>query len=254
MKKANNPKSIVGEQQQRKNLRAKCQEARKLLAAAERTDVVARYQVGVIVREAMDEGRYGKKAVGRMEKDLGRDQQTLYAYGVVALAWSAADFRAMTKEPNAKGIPLTWSHYEEIAAVKDGRARRGLVTRAQKKCLTVRQLREIIPASKPDGGKSASKVKSPVVAIGRLVRTLDTVKEKALAWQQKLGPSLIASRETLSEKEISGLRSAWDRMNETKVVLDRVSEMLREVLTPIAEPAPSRVVEAGPVAQAAAGT
>ena len=253
MKNSHNPKRIVEERQQRKNLKAKCQEARKLLAAAERTDVVARYQVGVIVREAMDEGRYGKNAVGRMEKDLGRDQQTLYAYGLVALAWSAADFRAMAKEPNAKGIPLTWSHYEEIAAVKDGRARRGLVTRAQKKCLTVRQLREIIPASKAVSGKRAPKVVSTRAAVRHLDRSLDAVKQQAVTWEKKVLPSLMSSRETLSEKEISGLRSAWDSMNETKVVLDKVSEMLREVLTPIAASPTSRVVEAGPISQAAAG-
>ena len=136
--------------------KAACKEARELLVAADRSDVLARYKVGVIILRVKERRGYGERGVERMEEELGRDQGTLYRYATVVETWEEPDFKALMKRTNAKGLPLTWSHYELLATVKDGRKLNGLITRALKECLSVHALRAIIDAAKQESKQAVA--------------------------------------------------------------------------------------------------
>jgi hypothetical protein len=90
----------------------------KLLAEAATNEIDARYRIGVIIRSVMEaESTYGEGAVERLAEALGRDATSLYRYAAVAKLWSDAEMRALSRQPNDHGEPLSWSHWVELARV-----------------------------------------------------------------------------------------------------------------------------------------
>jgi hypothetical protein len=241
---------------QQKNFKAACKEARELLVAADRSDVLARYKAGVIVRAVMNEAKYGESGVERMEAELGLDQKTLYRHATVAETWEEPEFKAEVKRTNTKGLPLTWSHFELLATVKDGRNRNGLITRALKENLSVHALRALMGSGEPKAKRAATGEAteiSPSGAIRHLDQALDAFEKEARNWEAQALPSLITCREKLKKKEVAKLTETLTRVNDAKSILGNLSDEIEKVLAPPQEQATSRVVEAGSGVQAAAG-
>ena len=241
---------------QQRNFKAACKEARYLLTAADRSDLLTRYKAGVIIRKVKESADYGENGVKRMEEELGRDQGTLYRYSTVVETWEEPEFKAQIKRTNAKGLPLTWSHYELLATVEDGRRRNGLITRALNECLSVHALRALMGSSESKAKRAATGEAteiSPSGAIRHLDQALDAFEKEARSWEEQALPSLITSREKLKKKDVTRLTETLKRVNDAKTILGKLSDEIEKVLAPPEEQIPSRVVEAGPVAEAAAG-
>ena len=129
-------------------LRAKCTKIRTLLAKEAEGNKPA-YQVGVEVHAVRkDRDKYGKGSVEAMANEIGCTAALLYSYSKVAEAWPNAEkFAAMTDKPNAKGLPLTFSHFIEIAKAASN-ARTRFIDAALKDSLSVRALKQAVAATR----------------------------------------------------------------------------------------------------------
>lgn len=168
-----------------KLIKAACTRLRDLMSRAELDDIVNRHAVGIVVQEVRDGAKYGSGAVGKIAHELGVDESTLSRYAKVADAWTKPEIVALAKMKNAHGLPLTWSHLVEIADVKDGRRRRGLVGKVIEEGLSVRGLRALIGANEETSVekpvKRAPVLRMPIVErgdalaseIGGLVETVE---------------------------------------------------------------------------------
>jgi hypothetical protein len=251
------------EKAQQTNFKAACKVARDSLTDAERNDVTARHKVGVIVREVMDEAKYGENAVGRMESELGVDEKTLYRYGKVAEVWSAKEFKKVVGQLNDKRLPLTWSHLEILAGVEDGRSRRALQARVLKECLSVRALlaaTHTSPSDRPISDTQDEKA-TPSASIRRLGRTLAGVEREAKAMSERVMQDVGSHRENLTEEDVSRLSDALKRASNAARLLVVLSGQVREVLFPGTPKSSAEVTalvttttQAAPVARVGAGT
>jgi hypothetical protein len=123
-------------------LREQYERARALLDSAATGTVRTRHEVGCIVaRIKHDEQRYGQQAVGRLAAALRRDETSLYRYAAVAECWDATEFVELSERRDALGRPLSWSHWVQLSAIADERARRALLERALRDGLSVRAIR-----------------------------------------------------------------------------------------------------------------
>jgi hypothetical protein len=125
-------------------LRRRFHAIQKLLATAAAGEVRIRYKIGAIVGSVQEgEATYGTRAVERLALGLGRDPATLYRYGVVARVWSEREMRALCRRRNRYGEPLSWSHWLELAGLRDWKS---WLERALAEGWSVRRLREEIEA------------------------------------------------------------------------------------------------------------
>lgn len=220
---------------QEQNLSAVCKEAKEALANAEQNDVQARYKVAAIVSKVKDEAKYGENALEQLEAELGLDEKTLRRYAKVAEAWTEAEFNETSKLLNARRLPLTWSHYELIAAVEDDEARDALTKRVLEICHTTRALDLEIKAAKKESkeaksGTQTATPKAAIIAFKGLVKTIGSVGKDVAAWEKKSLPALKASRDQFSKKDLASLREAKKRMEEIKDTLDRLTDEVEDVL------------------------
>ena len=108
-------------------------------------EAVGRYRIGAkVLLVKNNEARYGSRAVESLAVLLGYEKSTLHDYVNVAETWERADFIALSKRKNEKGLPLRFSHFVVLARVSDGRRRNGFITRALEESLTVRQLEDLV--------------------------------------------------------------------------------------------------------------
>jgi hypothetical protein len=165
-------------QKQTKKLTAAIAKVRDTLAAAERDDLAARHQVAVIVLDVKDTSKYGENAIERVEEEIGFDRATLYRYARVAEVWATKEFKDVSARTNSKGMPLSWSHWELLATLDDGRSRKSLVERSFKEALSVRALQlaigEMRHASRRDGDE-AKLQPSPVLDLSKKVECSATI-------------------------------------------------------------------------------
>ena len=228
--------------QQQKLLKAQCDQVRKELASIDGDELSHRYRISCIVLGVKNSARYGSNRVEFMEEQLGLSKQSLYKYALVAERWSPEKFKALAKRKNRKGLPIPWSHLVEIAAIKDGRTRTGLVDRFFSECLTVEKLRELISESQAPAQERTSKVVSSVVAAQHLNRTLDAIEREVQTWDKRVLPTLVAHRETLKKADIERLRKASDRLDSAKAMLAKLSGQIEKLLPP-STPDAKRIVE-----------
>jgi hypothetical protein len=128
-----------------KALLKKCKELRRLYVEAEENDIKARRAFAVACCDICHDTAYGDRAVENAADHLGLDPSTIRDYAAVVDAWS--DEAKFLKEASAKDKflkPLSWSHFVEVAQVKDGRVRRSLLTSARKEGWSVRELKKAI--------------------------------------------------------------------------------------------------------------
>jgi hypothetical protein len=122
-------------------LKRKYERIKKLLAKNTTTTSSARYEIGRLVNEVSDEKQFGDHAVKKLALALDRDEDSLYEYGKVAEAWTEAQFEKLAARRSANGMPLTFSHFVELAKAPEEK-RASLTADALAKGYSFRQLRD----------------------------------------------------------------------------------------------------------------
>lgn len=129
------------------NLAKKTQELRTLLRDRTSNDATLTYRVAATVAEIKgDETKYGKGSVKLLARELGYTAANLYACAKVAEVWDHSAFELHLKRVTAKGLPLTFSHFLEIASVPHAEERDALLQKAIDNDLSVR---EVARAARP---------------------------------------------------------------------------------------------------------
>jgi hypothetical protein len=141
------------------SLATKALELKKLLSERTTKDAKTLYRVAAVVAEIKndekaDAKKYGKGSVKRLAAELAYTGATLYAYARVAEVWNEEAFEHHLKAVNAKGFPLSFSHFVELARELDAEKRNRLLEKAFAKSLSVRDIAKEIPRSAPPKAKS----------------------------------------------------------------------------------------------------
>ncbi len=199
---------------------------------ADKSDVSARYGIAKIAVELKDTSKYGDRAHARVDESLGRGNSTLYAYAKVAETWNAEEFAVVSGKLNDKGMALSWSHWELLATVGDGRARRPLLEQTLRECLTVRELRAAIKEG-DSSGDPAEAGSDPVQSLeskaqSKLTRLLSSMEREARAVEDALLPMISAANSKLTDLELSEFRATLKSIEAAENTLDRLKNQLRK--------------------------
>jgi hypothetical protein len=104
-----------------------------------------RYEVAVLLADAKRaRDRFGPNAVGRLAASLHRAPGTLYREAAVAECWPPPVFGEHRGRRDARGRPLSWSHWVSLATVSDAGRRDALLARAWRDALSARALRALV--------------------------------------------------------------------------------------------------------------
>lgn len=203
-------------------------EVKQKLASAERGDLLARHAVAVVILEVKDAAKYGENALERMQEEIGLDRATLYRYASVAEAWTKTDFAKLCDRTNSKQMPLTWSHLELLATVRDGRSRKALLERALKEALTVRGLSAAMKGK--GGGKERPEDGEEADSLEELVREMEKTEHDVAAWDRTLSTVFADATRELTSEEYATARNMLARMESLSTKLYAVSELLNRRL------------------------
>lgn len=158
----------------------RCAVIRHLLSENEGRNSRAYYKVGVeVVAVKSDEGRYGKGSVERMAAELGRTAALLYSYAKVAETWPEEKrFLRLAGEHSNKKLPLSFTHFVELAKIADEEKREELRRAALKECWSVAKLRQAMaePADPEPKSGVHSSVPSAPLPTGRLATAFAEVE------------------------------------------------------------------------------
>jgi hypothetical protein len=168
-------------------LRKRYETIRACLAEARSSDARARWRAASEMRAVRDgEGRYGAQAIPRLARALGRDEATLYKYIAVAECWTEAAFDALLAKTTVHGVPLSFSHFVELAAIDSVARRSALFERALAEGLGVRELarlgRESVDPTPASGETSALRR-----SLSEIVAGTRRMHEHLLGWSPVLG-------------------------------------------------------------------
>jgi len=153
-----------------------CNQLRSLWAKRAMGGAKDAYPIGVQVRGIIDRaGTYGRGLVKLLAGEFGVTAALLYSYATVPAAWTSEAFEAATAERNAKGQPLTFSHFVELAKAEPA-AREQLFKRALLDPMSVRDLKDAV-AAKRKKPKSKKDLDAGGV-IGRLMSSSKAVLDK----------------------------------------------------------------------------
>jgi hypothetical protein len=115
---------------------------RDMLAQAEASDIMKRYDVAVAIEQVRANAAYGKKAVQLLADHLGLPVQTCHDMANVAKRWpNKKAFEKLATKPGKFGVPLSWSHFIQFGREEDAKRRGGLLTKARDNGWTVEQLK-----------------------------------------------------------------------------------------------------------------
>lgn len=135
----NDPNGAAGHMN--KALLEQSNKIRKIIAGAEKHDVLARYEAAVAIRELRDAAKYGANAMQKLAKFLGWSLTTVNDYARVAEVWpDAKKFAKLAEKPNCNGIPLSWTHFTILMREADADCRQNLMNQALTKGWTVADL------------------------------------------------------------------------------------------------------------------
>ena len=136
---------MTGGRSTNESLLGVCSTIRGLLAGADRDEVETRHRAGLALRLVRGAPQtYGQHAVEGVADELGLSARTLYQCINVAECWSAEELRAELEKTTRFGMPLSWSHFVHVAAVRDGRLRASLLDRCRDNVWSVRELAQRI--------------------------------------------------------------------------------------------------------------
>lgn len=207
-------------------LRVKCNKIRGLMAKEAAGGKIA-YQVGVEVHAVrQDPKAYGKGSVVKLARELGCTPALLYSYADVVAAWpKEAAFVAMCETNNAKGLPLGFSHFIEIAKAPPN-ARPTFFETALKDSLSVRALKRAVDATreqrKPKPGTDLQTI------TGRLLASSQAALKKAMAESDQLARLKIDTSTSMPTAEaLQTIIDAYKKLMVTEgIICMRVEALL----------------------------
>ena len=157
----------------------------------------ARYEIGVVVRDIVeDEATYGAGAMRLICDALGLKKTSLYDAASVARRWSREAFRDRMDKPTLHRVPLSFSHFVVLAEVDDAARRDELLDIARREGLVVRELRNLArQASRKDATpRASSALESSVRLASALVKSGVSLRESmALLLAEEQGPELVCA-------------------------------------------------------------
>jgi hypothetical protein len=112
------------------------------LANAAVEDLCIRYDMGILVRRVRSDlsSDMAALSVAHLARALGVHRSRLDRYAKVAAAVAPRDFGALIRLRTTLGLPLTWSHIERLARVRDVALRQNLAREATSGQLSIRAL------------------------------------------------------------------------------------------------------------------
>jgi hypothetical protein len=125
-----------------------CLFARRAAIAAK--DLQWRYEVGRLAHKLRYDA--SRDFMPNVAHALNMTPNTLRAYARVAEAVASSEFDEHVALRDRFGMPMTWSHLEEIAKCRNARGRRKYAHQAISEKLSVRALATLVRVSTPDGG------------------------------------------------------------------------------------------------------
>ncbi len=161
---------------------------KQLLIEADQRDVAARYEIAVECQAIIaGDGKgkvYGTGAARKLGKALGWSKTAVYAYVAVAETWNKEKFRELAEKRDKFEKPLSWSHFMVLAAEKDAKRRRDLISKTHKAGWSVRDLKRAVAGMEPKAAKAAGaeEPKPPrplTAAIANFTTGLNTAKANA---------------------------------------------------------------------------
>jgi hypothetical protein len=211
-----------------------CATVRRLLADAVREDVRTRHKVGVIlIRVHAEANTYGECAIERMAEELATSTHILYSCARVAECWSKPQITTLSARTNARGEPLSWSHF--VVLTKPAGSLRGAwIERCLAEGWTVRELREQMaqegarnaPDLEENAGARAGEpfriaLREGLQHAARATAQFDVIREGLLSRQDSAG---IDTDEDLRARAIEAYEKLAECVDET---LDCLREMPR---------------------------
>lgn len=172
------------------------------LFTQEELDVsLIRYDIGAEVNELRRaEATYGAGLVAEVATAVGRDVDTLYDYASVASLVPRDKFRELTERVNAAGVPLSFSHFVELATKNGKRKDKGLredqwlalFERALNEKLSVRTLGTLVRRMLNEGtateAKNGMSLPKLMRMTGRLLDYLSKVDDLTIALESDGSP------------------------------------------------------------------
>jgi hypothetical protein len=110
-------------------------------AEAFRAEVRAKFQIGDEIHAMRYSPSCGGNAIRALARQLVLDESGLLRIARVAARFSPREREALLSMTDARGLPLTWSHLEELQRVPSACARADLAQLALRDRLSVRELR-----------------------------------------------------------------------------------------------------------------
>lgn len=222
-----------------------------LLVRANRHDVLARYEVSVLLRNVMADAKYADNAITQMQSEVGLSKQSLYRIARVAQAWPESEFGELVKRPNSKGWPLTWSHFE-LLAMTDLARRTDLFELALAESLTVAELVVAVKAKNPS--QSSVSLDTATDAHGQtfaadLNRWVLEIEEEMGIWNDRFRVDVESTVKSLDDAGRENLRATAGRLKGAALFVLVIAERLENAL-PKASQSSAQVHQFPPAPQA----
>jgi hypothetical protein len=199
-----------------------------LLSQGYTRDAKLSYTIGahIVGLKGSDE-KYGQGSVERVAKKVGCTAALLYRHARVPDAWSKATFEKELANASATGLPLTFSHFAEIARLQDkqdGEKRAALLAEARRGSLSVRDLAKKVRDGRPDAPLTGRRV------LGRLVASCNKMLERTKA-----------DFESLNTVDVTGgsvkqLELTLETYTAMRVTVEQVQRRLGELLVQAKKP------------------
>lgn len=192
----------------------RCEAIRRLLAKNESRTACTFYRVGVeVLAVKNDQDRYSKGSVETIARKLRRTAALLYTYASVVEAWpNEKRFTELADERNPRKMPLSFSHFVELAKIADEGRREELRRAALKERWSVAKLRRAMAA--PTERAPASKVHNSAPA-----RALPTQRLSVAIAEVEAVLQLVSSKIGPDAAELEALSRDTQRLQELVIQL-----------------------------------
>ena len=216
------------------HLKSVSKKVRSLLLRADRSDVEARYEISVLLCGILESAKYGKKAIESMEVEIGLSHQSLYRIAKVARAWPKVEFASVSKKRNSKGWPLTWSHWQVLATVKDESLRESLLRRALDESLTVEEVEAEAKAKKQGETEAATGVEAsespPFRFDVELSRWVGAFEKELVEWRDKLPGDVKTAASEMDDVRLARLKETLERLATAGESVAAMADELKRVV------------------------
>lgn len=159
--------------------------------------------------------------------EAGTNPATLRRARQFARVYTEKQLDTLLRLRTSEGLPLSWSHVQELIAVGEAAARAGLQRRAAREGWTVRQLKAEVQklhgGKRSKGGRKFATQGTPEDALKRLA-------DVGRVWVRLIKETVLLDRfrvlDGLTEVEHAGGTGGLVSLKEAMAVLDEVEEMV----------------------------